>query len=68
MKSLFKNLFNLIENTNKKTYIIIYNKNKINNEVLNYKKNIKLNELLIILIINIKKEIGFILSSLKTTI
>lgn len=68
MKSLFKNLFNLIENTNKKTYIIIYNKNKINNEVLNYKKNIKLNELLIILIINIKKEIGFILSSLKITI
>jgi hypothetical protein len=68
MKSLFKNLFNLIENTNKKTYIIIYNKNKINNEVLNYKKNIKLNELLIMLIINIKKEIGFILSSLKITI
>ena len=68
MKFLFKNLFNLIENTNKKTYIIIYNKNKINNEVLNYKKNIKLNELLIILIINIKKEIGFILSSLKITI
>jgi hypothetical protein len=68
MKFLFKNLFNLIENTNKKTYIIIYNKNKINNEVLNYKRNIKLNELLIILIINIKKEIGFILSSLKITI
>ena len=68
MKSLFKNLFNLIENTNKKTYIIIYNKSKINNEVLNYKRNIKLNELLIILIINIKKEIGFILSSLKITI
>ena len=68
MKSLFKNLFNLIENTNKKTYIIIYNKSKINNEVLNYKRNIKLNELLIILIISIKKEIGFILSSLKITI
>ena len=68
MKFLFKNLFNLIENINKKTYIIIYNKSKINNEVLNYKRNIKLNELLIILIINIKKEIGFILSSLKITI
>ena len=68
MKFLFKNLFNLIENTNKKTYIIIYNKSKINNEVLNYKRNIKLNELLIILIISIKKEIGFILSSLKITI
>ena len=68
MKSLFKNLFNLIENTNKKTYIIIYNKSKINNEVLNYKRNIKLNELHIILIINIKKEIGFILSSLQITI
>ena len=68
MKFFFKNLFNLIENTNKKTYIIIYNKNKINNEVLNYKRNIKLNELHIILIINIKKEIGFILSSLKITI
>ncbi len=67
MKFLFNNLFNLNEKVNKKTYIILHNKSKINNEVSNYKRNVKLNKLLIILIIYIKNEFRFILSSLKIT-
>ena len=65
MKFLFNNLFNLNEKANKNTYIILHNKSKINNEVSNYKRNVTLNELLIILIIYIKNEFRFILSSLK---